>query len=187
MTNSRDHILSQLSGKAPTEVPRWTLTSTYTGDLVSQFQQIAQAIGSQCAMFNDLEHLEQHILTTYPGVNFYAHMPGLTGRLTLEDVLQGQAEMVVILACWGVAENGAVWFDDSVLPHRVLPFYTEHLIAVLSSQHILTDMHEAYQKVPIDSEGFGLWVSGPSKTADIEQALVVGAQGPKTFLIAILP
>lgn len=185
--SSRDFILNQLPGDIPGEVPRWSKETAYTGDLTQRFQQVAVAVGSSCELFSSINEVKTYIETHHSGLTFFSQLKGLMGTLTLKEVTQGQAELVVLNAKWGVAENGAVWLDDSVLPHRVLPFYTEHLIVLLSVQNILADMHIAYQKVPLAMEGFGLWVSGPSKTADIEQALVVGAQGPKTFLIALLP
>ena len=40
---------------------------------------------------------------------------------------------------------------------------------------IVHNMHEAYGSCSFDSAGFGVFISGPSKTADIEQSLVIGA------------
>lgn len=47
-------------------------------------------------------------------------------------------------------------------------------------------MHEAYEKISLEDAGFGVFISGPSKTADIEQSLVYGAHGAKELLVAII-
>ncbi len=187
MNTRRDQILKDLPGTTPLHVPRWPHTSLKSGELADHFQHMARKVGSQCEKYRDVNELGSYINTTYPGLTRFSALNGITGHLTLEEVTGGQAELVILEAKWGVAENGAVWLDDTVLPHRVLPFYTEHLIVALSIQNLITDMNAAYKIVKIDASGFGIWVSGPSKTADIEQALVVGAQGPKGFHIALLP
>jgi L-lactate dehydrogenase complex protein LldG len=47
-------------------------------------------------------------------------------------------------------------------------------------------MHHAYQKIDIAKGGFGIFIAGPSKTADIEQSLVIGAHGARTATIYVL-
>lgn len=82
-------------------------------------------------------------------------------------------------AHFGVAENAAMWFDDEVLPARILAFLPEELIILLPRDQVVATMHEAYQKVEKKDYSYGLFIAGPSKTADIEQTLVTGAQGAK--------
>lgn len=87
---------------------------------------------------------------------------------------------------FGVAENGAVWVKGSKLPHRLIPFITKHLILVLNADRLVENMHEAYAGISLNSEGFGVFISGPSKTADIEQSLVIGAQGPLSSTVFLI-
>jgi len=89
-----------------------------------------------------------------------------------------KVNMVVIRGQLGVAENGAVWIDEHDMQIRKLPFLTSHLVLVLEKVRILSDMHEAYKQVDLEKSGFGVFIAGPSKTADIEQSLVIGAHGP---------
>ena len=86
---------------------------------------------------------------------------------------------------FGVAENGAIWLEDDDLPHRILPFIAEHLILKLKTGNIVPDMHEAYNKLTDRDFGFGVFISGPSKTADIEQSLVYGAHGAKELTVLL--
>jgi len=85
-----------------------------------------------------------------------------------------------------VAENGAIWVDGSSLPHRVLLFIAQYLAIVVPSAEILCNMHQAYQRIEKFGSRFGIFVSGPSKTADIEQSLVLGAHGCRTLQVFIV-
>jgi hypothetical protein len=80
----------------------------------------------------------------------------------------------------GVAENAAVAIEGRRAVHRSLAFLCEHLIVLLPEAAIFADMHRAMAALPRDATHFHhlTWISGPSKTADIELALVVGAHGP---------
>ncbi len=89
-----------------------------------------------------------------------------------------KVDMVVIRGQLGVAENGAVWIDEHDMQIRKLPFLTSHLVLTLLKSKIFPDMHDAYRQVDLDRSGFGVFIAGPSKTADIEQSLVIGAHGP---------
>jgi L-lactate dehydrogenase complex protein LldG len=95
-------------------------------------------------------------------------------------------EMAVIPGRFGVAENGAVWVDEADVPHRAVPFVAQHLAIVLPRGALVADMHAAYRRLPLAMPGYGVFISGPSKTADIEQALVIGAQGPKSLVVFLV-
>jgi L-lactate dehydrogenase complex protein LldG len=99
----------------------------------------------------------------------------------LEDL-----NLAVLEGQFGVAENGAIWIDDRQLPHRVLPFITEHLVIVLNRSQLLPTLHQAYERIGNTESGFGLFVAGPSKTADIEQSLVIGAHGAKSLRVILM-
>jgi len=91
-------------------------------------------------------------------------------------ILQGQ---------FGVAENGAIWLDEEDLGFRILPFITEHLVILLDKTQLVGNMHQGYAKICQKPSGFGLFTAGPSKTADIEQSLVIGAHGAKSLKVVL--
>lgn len=99
----------------------------------------------------------------------------------LEDL-----NLAILEGQFGVAENGAIWLDDRQLPHRALPFITEHLVIVLSKSRLFPTLHQAYDKIGDEYSGFGLFIAGPSKTADIEQSLVIGAHGAKSLRVVLV-
>ena len=92
-----------------------------------------------------------------------------------------------ILWCrFAVAENGAVWVTEQEYLVRVLPFICNHLAVIIDKNNIVNTMHQAYNFIGKMDYGFGVFIAGPSKTADIEQSLVLGAHGPKTMTVFVL-
>ena len=87
-------------------------------------------------------------------------------------------DLAVIKAEFAVAENGAVWVKNPDNRHRALYFLAAQLLIVVDKENIIDTMHEAYERIEFDKSGYGTFISGPSKTADIEQSLVIGAHGP---------
>lgn len=90
---------------------------------------------------------------------------------------------------FGVAENGAIWVDDRRTRDRAVWFLAEHLAVVLDPERIVDTMHDAYatfsRDCALDAGRFGMFLCGPSKTGDIEQALVIGAHGPRTLTVIL--
>lgn len=84
---------------------------------------------------------------------------------------------------FGVAENGAVWVPCQTAEHRAALFLAQHVALVLTAGHLVRDMHEAYARANIAAQAFGVFIAGPSKTADIEQSLVIGAHGPRSLTV----
>ncbi|QDT36741.1 LutC/YkgG family protein [Stratiformator vulcanicus] len=110
----------------------------------------------------------------------------------LDDV-----DFALLPARFGVAENAAVWLDLRKAKHRVICVLAQHVAIVLPKSEIIHNMHQAYDRLtdapdlddaPADfrKSGFGLFMSGPSKTADIEQSLVIGAHGAKSMTVYLV-
>lgn len=84
-----------------------------------------------------------------------------------------------------VAENGAIWVEPAPEMERSALFLAEHLVIQVSAKEVVPTMHEAYERLQDRDFSYGTFISGPSKTADIEQSLVIGAQGPKSCLVIL--
>ncbi|MBQ0080611.1 MAG: LUD domain-containing protein [Alistipes sp.] len=86
-----------------------------------------------------------------------------------------------------VAENGCIWIPQTTPDRRHL-FTSEHLDIEISRKNIVNNMHEAYELIEKSIEyfkpyPFGTFISGPSKTADIEGTLVYGAQAARSVTV----
>lgn len=120
-----------------------------------------------------------------------SHIEELPGTVDLSKVTDPHTldgvHTAVFRARFGVCENGAVWLDETELgPHRVLPFIAEHLFIVMRAGDLVPTLHQAYEHIATLGTGFGLFLAGPSKTADIEQCLVIGAHGARGATVFII-
>ena len=96
--------------------------------------------------------------------------------------------MGVIKGDFGVAENACVWVPQTMVEKAVC-FISENLVILLKKSEIVNNMHEAYKRIRFDEkfDGYGTFISGPSKTADIAQVLVMGAQAARSATILLIP
>jgi len=95
-------------------------------------------------------------------------------------------DLAIIKGFLGVAENGAIWISENQIVVRALPFITNDLIVILSKENLCLHMLKAYDIIAERDRSFGLFLSGPSKTADIEQCLVIGAQGAMSLTVFLI-
>lgn len=94
------------------------------------------------------------------------------------------SDSAVVQGAFGVAENGCVWVPQTMDERSVL-FTPERLVIILDRNAILNNMHEAYSRIAGEDYDYGCFISGPSKTADIAQALVMGAQAARALVVYI--
>jgi L-lactate dehydrogenase complex protein LldG len=86
----------------------------------------------------------------------------------------------------GVSENGAIWVTANSSIVRALPFITNDLVIILDKNKLCLHMHQAYDIISKRDRDYGVFISGPSKTADIEQCLVVGAHGAMSLSVLLV-
>lgn len=98
----------------------------------------------------------------------------------LEDI-----DVSVVKGEFGVCENGAVWIEERENIHRAVYFICKDLVILLKRENLIDSMHEAYKRID-PKISYGIFISGPSKTADIEQALVIGAHGAKSLTVFLI-
>lgn len=132
-----------------------------------------------------VDYVAEHFAEARTIVSTVGAVPGNLDLATIEDPLQlAGVDLAVLHGQFAVAENGAIWVTETEAVIRILPFITQHLILLIDGP-IVPTMHEAYQRIKVDDTGFGVFIAGPSKTADIEQSLVIGAHGPRSLVVVL--
>jgi L-lactate dehydrogenase complex protein LldG len=159
---------------------------------LEQFKTVLRSIGGDFVEVADYQAIESYIqqhytantrfVTTLPALSHIAEMDWQnTDPHDLENV-----ELTVIEGAFGVAENAALWITEGLMGQRVAPFICQNLAVVLNAKDIVQTMHEAYERIGSADYGFGVFLAGPSKTADIEQSLVLGAHGSKSMVVFLM-
>ncbi|HET8540478.1 MAG TPA: LUD domain-containing protein [Anaeromyxobacter sp.] len=121
------------------------------------------------------------VCSAVPGVRGNVALDGLADPHDLEGI-----GLAVLAGAFAVAENGAVWLPTAGLRHRGVFVVAEHLALAVPASEVVSDMHEAYRRISFPGAGFGTFIAGPSKTADIEQALVIGAHGARSCTVFLV-
>ncbi|HTH83349.1 MAG TPA: LUD domain-containing protein [Mucilaginibacter sp.] len=191
--SSRDNILAAVAQNQPpkSELPDLGKIKSEAPGTAGQFAQILSNIGGQAIVMNSWDeianYINQHysaarILTPIAELSGFKGVPENSTPHELENV-----DLAVIKAHFGVAENSAVWVTEDNMGMRVLPFIAQHLAIVIEGAEIVPTMAEAYDKISaLPPYGFATFIAGPSKTADIEQSLVIGAHGARSMTVFLL-
>ncbi len=159
-----------------------------------QFAEVLASVGGRCVFVENLGELQQRlneIDTWASAAKRLILCTGVTGGNVVLSAVEDPHDLhdldfVLAPGEFAVAENAAVWVTDEQVRHRVVYFLTQHLALVVRGQEIVDNMHEAYARLTFDSPRYGVFISGPSKTADIEQSLVIGAHGARSLTVFIL-
>jgi L-lactate dehydrogenase complex protein LldG len=193
--SSREKILSQIQTNQPDYQElnvKFKFESEYE-NLYEKFAEILSFVGGKALEVNSFDEIKADIRSHYQGVaNIATTISELSEladfSLSVSD--PHDLEMLnfaIIEGDFAVAENAAIWVSEKHLPHRALPMITQYLAIVIHKFNIISNMHRAYERVKVNETGFGTFISGPSKTADIEQSLVIGAHGARGLVVYVLP
>lgn len=193
--SSRALILEKIKQNQPSEVsalPNLTFLGLDTFDLLEKYKTVLKSIGGDYVEVSNYDaiidfvkenyNLTKRTISTVPELVEVAELDWFNDDPhTLENV-----ELTIVNAHFGVAENAALWVTDAILGQRVATFIPQYLAIIVSKKDILATMHQAYQRIGNQEYCFGTFIAGPSKTADIEQSLVLGAHGARGLVVFIM-
>lgn len=173
------------------DMPDLSFRKTVYADPVAEFiRTTTTTAGARLVELAAGDDINAAIRSAYPSAKIIAsNVPGIEAQLNPDTVAEAQelerTDVGVVRGEIGVAENGCVWIPQT-MKERAVCFISEHLVIILPRQSIVSNMHEAYERIAFTAYGFGSFISGPSKTADIEQALVYGAQAARSVTVMLV-
>lgn len=193
--NAREQILNAIRLNKPAAitapVPDTDKLTLYK-DPVEQFRITLESIGGKLQLIKGLDAVKEIMNAEKEKGLLVADMVCDTSpdsknffKNKTADFLK-DIHLTCLEAVIGVAENGAVWIPETAMGNRLIPFICQHLIIILKKDKIVSNMHQAYEQINTFEEGFGVFLAGPSKTADIEQSLVIGAHGARSLRVFLL-
>jgi len=164
---------------------------TYPDPLL-QFMNMTKSVGGNAIEVEPGRDVNELIRELYPDAKEIAsNLPEITIATRNPDEV-GRArdlngtDVGVVRGKFGVAENACVWIPQT-MKEKAVCFISENLVILLAKSQIVNNMHEAYRRIEFNDYGYGTFISGPSKTADIAQVLVMGAQAARSATVLLLP
>lgn len=161
-------------------------------DALQQFIAMSQSVGGKVIEVKQGDDINEIVRKVYPEAREIAsNLPEVTIATRNPDtVSSAQAlngtDVGIIRGDFGVAENGCIWVPQT-MKEKAVCFISENLVILLKRDSIVNNMHEAYKRITFNDYGYGTFISGPSKTADIAQVLVMGAQAARSTTILLMP
>ena len=145
-------------------------------DVVKEFIGMSKTVGSKVIEVKKGDNLNVVIREACPNAKIFAsNVEGIEADLNPDTIASAAdlngTDVGIIQGEVGVAENGCIWIPQT-MKERAVCFISEELVILLSKSNVVNNMHEAYKRIKMTNYGYGVFISGPSKTADIEQALV---------------
>lgn len=174
------------------DMPDMNINGIRYEDTVKQFIQTTITSGGKIVEAKKTDDLNEIVRQAYPEAQVFAsNLPAITIAQKNPDTAAEAADLNgtdvgIIQGEVGVAENACVWVPQTMKEKSIM-FISENLVILLDRQNIVDNMHDAYKRIKMDERyNFGTFISGPSKTADIEQSLVMGAQAVRSVTVVIL-
>jgi L-lactate dehydrogenase complex protein LldG len=113
-----------------------------------------------------------------------AKAPGLKFQVTRElaaDSLVGISE-----AGYALTDTGSLVTDQSAIVQRLVSTLPVIHVAIIGTDRILDGKPAVFAKINPSNSRYIAFITGPSRTADIERVLTIGVHGPKRLVIVFV-
>ena len=193
--SSKELILEKIKQNQPSsisELPSLTFLGLDAFDILEKYKTTLRSIGGDFVEVSNYQDIIDFVKQNYTvGKRMITTIPELSKIATMNWLnvyphLLENVELTLVKAHFGVAENSALWVTDDILGQRVSVFIPQYLAIVVNKKDIVATMHQAYDRIGNQEYGFGTFIAGPSKTADIEQSLVLGAHGARGLMVFLM-
>lgn len=190
--SARDEMLARIRANQPpaTPLPQVPTFDGAAGSLAERFTAGVTRMGGRVVEALPAGGLQALVAELFPhAAVIVSVVPELAGNRALDPASAPAAladvDVGVVRAVFGVAETGSVWLTQAEFKVSALGFLSQHLVVLLDRARILDNMHHAYRQRAQFDAGYGVFMTGPSATADIEGILIHGAQGIRSLTVVL--
>jgi L-lactate dehydrogenase complex protein LldG len=192
--STRDDILARVRSKqpAPQPLPDVPLFKADPRPLLEQFKAGLVRMGGKFVDSAGAGDADAVVRRLFPDAKVICSAtPEVTGNRLLATVGSpadlDDVDVGVVRAAFGVAETGSVWLTDTAFGVSALGFLSQHLVVLLDTERLLPGLQQAYRQRQWFDARYGVFLTGPSATADIEGVLIHGAQGVRSLTVIGMP
>lgn len=89
-------------------------------------------------------------------------------------------------ADWAVADTGSLVADQGAVEQRLASTLPTIHVALIGTDRILADKAAVFSRINPGTSKYVAFITGPSRTADIERVLTIGVHGPKRLVIVCI-
>jgi len=126
---------------------------------------------------------ESPVLQGLPAAELPSH-PGLS--LTVSRERAAQARLGISQVQWAVADTGSLVQDQAAPEQRLVSSLPTIHLAILPTRNILPGKAELFTRMNPSVSRYIAFITGPSRTADIERVLTIGVHGPERLVIVCI-
>lgn len=177
----------------------------FEGTAVERFRQALEAVAGRCFVVKDeaeAAEVVRQIAVQRNSQRVAVSDSPLAGRVMgaaalPSEVLENAAaadlfdcDLGVTGAQWGVAETGTLVLESDAERHRLASLVPSAHVALVEAGQVRHTLGEVLQAINERGEG-GLsravtFITGPSRTSDIELTLAIGVHGPAELYVVVI-
>jgi len=113
-----------------------------------------------------------------------AQIPGLTFEVTRENA--AAAKVGISQLDWAMVSTGSLIQDAAPVERRLASTLPNIHIAIVETNCLLADMPAVFSKIRPEQTNYISFITGPSRTADIERVLTIGVHGPEKLIVVFV-
>lgn len=113
-----------------------------------------------------------------------AKVPGITFEVTREG--SAAARVGISEVDWAIAGTGTLVQDATAVEKRLASTLPPIHVALIGTDRILEDMDGVLERLRPEQLDYIAFITGPSRTADIERVLTIGVHGPERLIVVVI-
>jgi len=151
--------------------------------MLNSFIHYAKLAGNQISVLRHEDLLKTNLHATYS----FIYLPSFAIHQSMHINKEG-LKSAIIEANYGIAETGSLVVNLTTYELRAASCLAERLDAIIFKSKIVNKLEDIsdFLKKETSSNAYISFITGPSRTADIERTLTIGVHGPSEMNIFII-